>query len=101
MDIGRLPAVDENSGMQDRIASLLLDKALVTEPTLRKITLALGTKSREDSIALVRADPRAARVAAKIIDANPPGQEGSIPAIASTRPAAPAKSKGPARLKIS
>ncbi len=80
-------AVAEESGLQERVASQLLDPDLVPEPILRKVTLALGTASREDSAALCRADVQAARLAGKIIRTSEVGEKQGIPPIASTRPA--------------
>ena len=91
---------NEGSAMQEVIAQQLLDPELVPEITLRKVTLALGTESREDSAALVRADIQAAKLAAKIIRTGPTTEQ-KIPEISSPRPAAPATApKGSAKLKF-
>ena len=87
--------------LQERVAQQLLDPELVPEPTLRKVVLALGTESREDSVALVRADIQAAKLAARIIRSSEPGEQlGAVPPIATTNPVRPATSKSRAGLKF-
>ena len=98
----RARAAADESVLQEQVAVQLLDEAMVPTPTLRKITRALGTKSREESAALVRADIAAAKLAARIIRTSEPGEKpGAAPPIATTNPvpAAPAR-KGRAGLKF-
>jgi hypothetical protein len=63
----------------EAIAARLEDPEDVDDATMAKVQNALGTSSREDSAALVRSEPQAAKLVAKIIGTAPiPAAEGAV-----------------------